>query len=97
MLHQCCFGAGIPALPSQWPPLYRQRTGPLCGFLEFGAHLLVKLGGVAAFELEDFPICCDAEDALLDDGAGVHPGHINVAAVVFSVDVARSAGSTLFR
>ena len=60
--------------------------GSFCRFLEFGPHLLVKLGGVTALESEDLLICCHAEDTLLDDSAGVCPDHLDIGVVIHCVN-----------
>ena len=60
--------------------------GPFHRLLEFGAHFLVKLGGVATFQSEDFAIRRHTEDALLDDHAGVCLGHLDVGAVVLGIN-----------
>ena len=58
----------------------------LARFLALGTDFLVKLGCVATLRLQDFLIRRHAEDTLLDDSAGIQPGHINVGTVVLGIN-----------
>ena len=85
-----CHIDAILTLTYQHDPVYgylhRVRSlGSFCPLLEFGAHLPVKFVGVATFEPQDFTVCCNTKDALLDHQAGVCPCHLNVGAVILSV------------
>ena len=55
---------------------------PLAPFLEIGAHLLVKLGGIATLLFEGCKVRRHTEDTLLDDRSRVRPHHFKVGTVV---------------
>ena len=75
------------ALTDQHDPVDRhllrvRSLGSLGPLLEIGAHLFVKLGGVAALLFEGCTVRCQAEDTLLDDRSGVRLRHFKLGTVV---------------